>query len=183
MGSFKHQERHDPRKRVLSNHIGEKHSQSATKKKALSALHCHQQPKQPREIDSTHSGSPIMFSFLFRAPVLVIFFFFSFLVVYHLHCSSTHPIFSHLPTLSLNLSDGYEQLAPTAHDEYSANKEPYASNDVNVSRQLVRCENLRAQKARPRALVRVYEWAAGELCGGVIRGSGMGRRGASCHFS
>ena len=45
---------------------------------------------------------------------------------------SPNPTSRHLvSTLS---SDGNEQLAPTTHDEYSADKEAHASDDVDVSR-------------------------------------------------
>ena len=144
--------------------------------------------KRKKKSSNTHPGSPVMFPF----PAILVLFFSSFFfgVVYHLpllvSSNPPHPIPSHFlpPTpCPQTSSNGYEQLAPTTHDEYSPCKEPHASNDVDVPRQLVGCENLRAQKARPRALVRVYERAARELCGGVICGSGVGRRGASCHCS
>ena len=83
------------------------------------------------------------------------------------------------------LSDGHEQLAPTTHDEYPPDEQPYSRYDIDVPRELVGREDLRAQKARPRALVRVDERAAAtarELRVGVVCGSGVGRCGAACHL-
>jgi hypothetical protein len=55
----------------------------------------------------------------------------------------------------LRLLDGHEKLSPTTHDEYPADEQPDASDDVDVTRKLVLRENLGAHEARPRALVRV----------------------------
>jgi len=159
---------HDP----LSNRI---------EKRAMLAPHCHQQQKL-QYAPGIHNHVSFSFSRPCSGSGSFSFSFFGCvpppLLIDPSHFSPPPP-----PPCPQTSSDGYKQLAPTTNDEYSADKEPYASNDVDVSRQLVGRENLRAQKARPRALVRVYERAARELCRGVICGSGVGRRGAFCHCS
>jgi hypothetical protein len=58
-------------------------------------------------------------------------------------------------------SHRYEQLAPPTHDKDPTYEQPNASNNIDIPRELIRREDLRAQKAGPRALVRVDERTVG----------------------
>jgi hypothetical protein len=92
------------------------------------------------------------------------------------------------PHLSIPFtSHRYEHLAPPPQDKNPTYEQPNASNDIDVPRELIGREDLRAHKARPRALVRVDERAVGpaatrQMRGCVVRRPGMGRCSAACHY-
>lgn len=75
----------------------------------------------------------------------------------------------HTPLPSLR-SHRHEQLAPPPHDKNPAYEQPNASGNIDVPRELIRREDLRAHKARPRALVRVSERTVGASAARQVRG-------------
>ena len=97
------------------------------------------------------------------------------------------PAHAHPSVFFFFFSNRHEHLPPPTDDEYPTEKQPDAGHDVDITRQLVGREYLRADEARPRALVRVDECAGArascsrELRGGVVCGSRVGRCAAACH--
>jgi len=67
-------------------------------------------------------------------------------------------------------SHRYEQLPPPPHDQNPTYEQPDTSDDVDVPGQLIGRKDLRAQEARPRALVRVDKRAVGPTITREMRG-------------